>query len=222
MVVYREVFFGMSLATVAPRVSTAYRDRASHADRTAELLTQCIRAVPGNVVVYFSSFAMCDDIMGRVDLKERDLLCQTAGMDDSSREAWLARLSESGTPVVLAAALGGIFAEGIDLPHGALHAVFIVGPALPPVGLERDLLRAYFERQYGDGFLYASLVPGMTRVIQAAGRLIRRPEDRGVVVLLGRRFRWRDYRALLPEDWQVEVPDDPAVAVAAFFEASDA
>ena len=94
--------------------------------------------------------------------------------------------------------------------------MLVTGPALPPVGLERDLLQEWYEERYGQGFLYASLIPGMTRVVQAAGRLIRRAEDRGVIVLVGRRFRWRDIANLLPSDWDPEVADDPAAAVSAF------
>lgn len=119
---------------------------------------------------------------------------------------------------MLAAVLGGVFAEGIDLPHGALRTVVVVGPGLPPVGLERDLLRACFEQRYGQGFRYASLVPGLTRVVQAAGRLIRGPDDAGCIVLVGKRFRHREIAALLPEVWSPEVPDDPAAAVRAFFQ----
>jgi len=123
-----------------------------------------------------------------------------------------------GPPTVLAAVLGGIFAEGVDPPPGALRAVFIVGPGLPPVGLERDLLREHYEERFGDGWLHASLVPGMIRVVQAAGRLVRRPEDRGVVVLVGRRFRWREHQALLPADWSPTLVEDPAPSLRAFFE----
>jgi len=201
---------------VAPRVSTLYRDREAHAPRTAELLQAGIEAVPGNVAVYFPSFAMLDDLAGRWQL-ERPVLRQAPGMDDEARQAQLTALAEAEGPVVLAAVLGGIFAEGIDLPPGALDAVMVVGPALPPVGVERDLLRAHFEERFGEGFAYASLIPGMTRVVQAAGRLIRRPEDRGVVWLVGRRFRWRDVSALLPSDWPLHRPDDPVEATRTFF-----
>ncbi len=205
---------------VAPRVSTAFRDRQAHAQPTADLVSRCVRAVPGNVAVYFPSFAMLTDQVARWSLPDREVVVQTPGMDEAARTSQLARLQRDGPPVVLAAVLGGIFAEGIDLPPGALDAVVVAGPALPPIGLERDLLRAYYEERYGEGFRYASLIPGMTRVIQAAGRLIRRPEDRGVVLLLGRRFRWRDISALLPEGWKVDVVDgDPAAEVAAFFSA---
>jgi DNA excision repair protein ERCC-2 len=167
------------------------------------------------VAVYFPSFDMLDDLVGRLTLA-RPVLRQERGLDDEARQALLDGLSQ-GDPVVLAAVLGGVFAEGIDLPPGALDAVMVVGPALPPVGLERDLLRACYEARYGEGFAYASLVPGLTKVVQAAGRLIRRPDDRGVVWLVGRRFRWTDVAALLPDDWAVEIPDDPVAATHAFF-----
>lgn len=203
---------------VAPRVSTMYRDRAAHAGATAALMARCIEAVDGNVAAYFPSFEMLEDIAGRWELDGRELLQQGRAMREEERADWLARLGAAGPPVVLAAVLGGIFAEGIDLPAGALSAVLVAGPALPPVGLERDLLRNYYEERFGEGFRYASLIPGMTRVVQAAGRLIRRPEDRGVIVLIGRRFRWRDVRDLLPDDWTPEIAADPSADLARFAE----
>lgn len=205
---------------VAPRVSTVFRDRVAHAPATAALLQRCIEAVRGNVAVFFSSFAMLEDLAGRWDLPGHEVLQQPRTLSEEDREAWLRGLSDGERPVVLAAVLGGIFAEGVDLPPGALSAVLVCGPAFPPVGLERDLLREAYEDRYDAGFLYASLVPGMTKVVQAAGRLIRRPEDRGSVVLVGRRFRWRDVAALLPDRWDVSVEEHPADAVAAFQEGS--
>ncbi|MCB9668530.1 MAG: ATP-dependent DNA helicase [Alphaproteobacteria bacterium] len=210
------------LVVVAPRVSTAWRDRKAHAAGTAELLASCIEAVPGNVAVFFSSFAMLEDLAGRWDLPDRDVLLQPRSLSEGERSAWLAGLAGAERPVVLAAVLGGIFAEGVDLPPGALSAVLVCGPAFPPVGLERDLLREVYEQRYGAGFLYASLVPGMTKVVQAAGRLIRRPEDRGAVVLVGRRFRWRDLAELLPAHWDASVEEEPADVLAPFFRPGEA
>ena len=200
---------------VYPDISTAYRDRASHAGATADAIGRCIRAQPGNAAVYFPSFQMLKDIVGRLDLPERVVLVQEPSMSESSRVQMLDRLSVKGESVVLAAVLGGIFAEGIDLPAGALSLVLVAGPALPPVGLEQDLLRAWYQERYGEGFLFASLVPGMTRVVQAAGRIIRRREDRGVVVLMGRRFRRSEYLALLP--WEVRVDSLPEEAIGRFW-----
>lgn len=202
---------------VAPRVSTAWNDRVAHAPRTAALLQDLIEATPGNVAVFFSSFEMLQDLSGRWRLEGRELLQQTSGVDEDTRAAWVRRLGEPGPPVVLAAVLGGVFAEGIDPPTGGLSTVIVVGPALPPVGLERDLLRAHLQARYGSGDVYASWTPGLTKVVQAAGRVVRGPEERGVVVLVDRRFRWREVSALLPDHWRVSVPDDPAAAVAAFW-----
>ena len=118
---------------IASRVSTLYKDRAQHADRTAELILECIEKSPGNVAVYFPSFQMLEDIVSRWDLEETRLLKQTPKPSESERAAWLERLANSEEPLVMAAVLGGIFAEGIDLPSGTLSAVIIAGPALPPV-----------------------------------------------------------------------------------------
>lgn len=202
---------------VAPRVSTRFSEREQHAPRTAALVEQIVSAIPGNVAVYAPSFAVLDDLLDRLDLGGRGLLRQQPAMSDLERQALLDQLTSGGEPVVLGAVLGGIFAEGIDLPGEALRGVIVIGPGLPPVGLERDLLRACFEERYGEGFSYASLIPGMTRVIQAAGRVVRGPEDSGCVVLVGKRFRWRQFACLLPSDWLVEVPQDPAATLRAFF-----
>lgn len=202
---------------IAPRVSTRFVDRAAHADRTAALISSVVQATPGTAAVYFPSFAMLEDLAARLELAGRPALVQRRSLDEAARRQILDALIAPGPPRVLLAVLGGIFAEGVDLPGGALRTVVVVGPGLPPVGLERDLLRAAYEARYGAGFAYASLIPGMTRVIQAAGRLIRGPSDRGCVVLVGQRFRWRAYAAMLPASWAPDVPEDPRLAVDAFF-----
>jgi DNA excision repair protein ERCC-2 len=201
---------------VAPRISTALKDRAEHAEATAKLLVAAVGAAPGNAAIYFPSFQMLDDLAGRCTFG-REVVVQRPGMDDALREQVLALLHPGGPPTVLLAVLGGVFAEGIDLPSGSLSLVIVVSPALPPVGLERELLRERYERRFGKGFLYASLVPGMTRVVQAAGRLHRREEDRGVILLVDRRFRWREVLELLPADWQPTIEVDPLPAIRAFF-----
>jgi DNA excision repair protein ERCC-2 len=202
---------------VVPRVSTRFVDRERDAEPTAQILAELVEAVPGNVAIYFSSFAMLADIIGRWRLTERRVIQQRPDTSDEERAFVLQALRTGGERVVLAAVLGGVFAEGVDLPGGALQAVFVVGPAFPPVGLERELLQSWYEERYQSGFQYASLVPGLTKVVQAAGRVVRGPEDRGAVVLVDRRFRHREVAALLPAEWAPRVPEDPVSALREFF-----
>jgi len=115
-----------------------------------------------------------------------------------------------------------MFAEGVDYPGEALKGVFIVSPALPQVSLEQQLLLDYYDREHEDGFSYAYLIPGMTRVVQAAGRVIRSEKDRGVIVLICRRFREKQYAQYFPPDWTEQsveelVALDPVAEVKKFF-----
>jgi DNA excision repair protein ERCC-2 len=109
-------------------------------------------------------------------------------------------------PTLLLAVQGGIFAEGVDYPGDMLIGVMIVGPGLPRVDVEQELIRAYYEDRYGRGFAYAYLYPGMNRVIQAAGRVIRSDTDVGIIALLDKRFAYSNYSALLPEHWYTDAP----------------
>lgn len=197
---------------VVPNVSTEYRHRARDRDAIAAHVSASVLAVPGNVAVYFSSFALRDSVMEAMDLEDRELIVQGRRMDEAARTEVLDTLSR-GEGHVLLGVLGGIFAEGIDLPGSGLLAAVVVGPALPAVGLERKLMSGWFEDRYGSGFRYAYQVPGMARVVQAAGRVIRTPEDRGAIVLIGRRFLQREYQAFFPEDWQPERSNVPAEAL---------
>ncbi|MFN7144720.1 MAG: helicase C-terminal domain-containing protein, partial [Myxococcota bacterium] len=122
---------------------------------------------------------------------------------------------------VLGGVLGGLFSEGIDLPGEALRGVVVVGPALPPPTLERKLLSAWYEERFGEGFPLAYVQPGMTRVVQAAGRVVRTPEDRGVVVLVCQRFLRNTYAERMPVTWAPDRSRRPWEVVAAFFGAEE-
>jgi Rad3-related DNA helicase len=100
--------------------------------------------------------------------------------------------------------MGGIFGEGIDLKGERLTGVVIVGVGLPGIGPERELLRAYYTQAHGCGFEFAYQYPGINRVLQAAGRLIRSETDRGVVLLIDRRYAQQRYRSLLPATWRLQ------------------
>jgi DNA excision repair protein ERCC-2 len=204
------------LVLVVPDVSTEYRKRDRDKSAIAAHVESVIEAVPGNVAVFFSSFALRDMIAAEMGLVGRPILFQERNMDERDRERVLETL-QKGEGHVLLGVLGGIFSEGIDLPGAGLLAAVIVGPALPAVGLERKLMSAWFQDKYGHGFRYAYQVPGMARVVQAAGRVIRSSDDVGAIVLVGRRFLQRDYQAFFPPDWVAERSQDPSDRLMAFW-----
>jgi Rad3-related DNA helicase len=123
-------------------------------------------------------------------------------MTEEEREEFLQQFSENARPVVGFCVLGGIFSEGIDLKKESLIGAVIVGTGLPQIGNERDILKNHYERTMGAGFDYAFRYPGMNKVLQAAGRVIRTMDDVGVVVLLDERFLQSEYRRIFPREWE--------------------
>ncbi|MMZ63556.1 ATP-dependent DNA helicase DinG [compost metagenome] len=123
-------------------------------------------------------------------------------MSEAEREAFLAAF-EAGREDTLVgfAVMGGIFSEGIDLVGDRLTGVAVMGVGLPQIGLERDIIKEYFQAQGKDGFDYAYVYPGMNKVLQAGGRLIRSEKDQGVLLLVDDRYRQPHYARLLPEEW---------------------
>ena len=202
-------------------VDTSYRRRAESYGPIAELVTGI--APPGrNALVLFPSYAFLNEVANRLHAPGHRVEIQRGGDSDRVRRDMLRLLRSNHEPVLLLAVLGGVFAEGVDYPGDMLSEVVVVSPALPQVGPERELLKRYYEDRYESGFAYAYLIPGMTRVVQAAGRLIRSADDRGVIVLVCRRFLTEPYVSFLPEAWTCGEPgslraEDAAAEVAAFF-----
>lgn len=196
---------------VADRVSTFYRER----DRTKEIVTGAILTLVnerrGNYLAFFPSYAYMDMVYGAFCEKAPDVatIHQTPGMSEPERDDFLDRFSrEHPDTLVGFAVMGGIFGEGIDLVGDRLSGVAIIGVGLPGISLENDLIRDYFATADGTGFEYAYLYPGINRVLQAAGRVIRTRRDRGVVLLIDQRFSTFRYRSLFPETWHpVKVRD---------------
>ena len=140
-----------------------------------------------------------------LDLDEGRTECviQQSGMREAEREAFLSRFQEPARSRSLLGfcVLGGIFSEGIDLKGESLIGAAIVGTGLPQICNEREILRRYYEKRQMDGFAYAYRYPGMNKVLQAAGRVIRTEEDLGVVLLLDDRFGSAEYTRLFPLEW---------------------
>jgi len=213
------------LIIAVDEVDTTYRARHRWYGRIAELVAE-LAPSDRNALVLFPSYAFLQEVASRLVAPGHRVEVQRGDDSDRLRNEMLARLRTNHEPVLLLAVLGGVFAEGVDYPGEMLSEVMVVSPALPQVGPERELLKQYFDDRYERGFEYAYLIPGMTRVIQAAGRLIRSAEDRGVIALVCRRFLAEPYVSLLPADWTAGDPaslrsQDPAADVRAFFLALD-
>ncbi len=161
----------------------------------------------GNYLVFAPSHAY----LSKLSALLRDLLPnirfleQSPKMDDAARADFLAQFLPDAVGVTLGlAVMGGVFAEGIDLPAERLCGAVVVGVGLPQVCLERDVLREAYEETYQSGFRYAYQYPGMSKVLQAAGRIIRTETDRGALLLIDTRYSLADYRGLLPPHWKIE------------------
>ena len=181
--------------------------------------------MPGNCLALFPSYAFLAEVTGRMRLRNKRVLIQRQADNDAERDTLLQALrSAVFGDILLVAVAGGVFAEGVDYPGEVLKAVAIVGPCLPAMTLEQQLLKEYYQERFERGFEYSFVVPGMTRVVQAAGRLIRSPEDTGVIALFDQRFLHSPYRNYLPADWLTEegtsaLVGDPARAAEEFFQA---
>jgi len=186
-------------------LSTRYRDRERTKDEIVSNLQALLKNRPGNYLIFFPSYQYLLSVYDQ--FKEKDAgtrtLIQTIGMSEEEREAFLAAFQPNQNETLLGfAVLGGIFSEGIDLIGDRLNGVVVIGVGLPQLCFERDLIKDYFNKQGKNGYNYAYVYPGMNKVLQAGGRLIRSEEDRGTIVLIDDRFLQKNYFQLLPPEWR--------------------
>jgi DNA excision repair protein ERCC-2 len=186
---------------VIPQVSTKYSDRSRNYDKIAQAIMRIIRLRRGNYFIFFPSFAFLREVFDRTQLPEFNVLQQRQGMTGADVQKFIDSLHSGKEPTAIFAVQGGALSEGVDYPGEALIGAFIVGPSLPGFDLERELMRDYYEKKFGQGFDYAYTYPAMARVVQAAGRVIRSENDRGLIVLMDRRFTMPAYTATMPGDW---------------------
>lgn len=207
-------------------VSTRYKDRGEAMyGRIAGAIHELARATPGNLAVFFTSYRLRDEIADQLPQRMgRELIFEKRDMTKGEKDRIVARLKrhEKRGGAILLAVMGGSFSEGVDFYDGILKAVVVVGLPLAPPSREVDALVAYFDRKFGRGAgeVYAYLNPAVTRVLQAAGRLIRSEADRGVVVLMDERLEQSRYARMLPPDFApepVEGPEELGAAVRSFF-----
>ena len=190
---------------ISDRVSTRYRERDRSIPLVTSLIARSVRSLSGRFLVFFPSYQYMTQVHAAFSDEAPDIhtLVQTPGMAEVERLAFLDRFDRRQEDTLVGfAVLGGVFGEGIDLRGDRLHGAIIVGPGLPAICFERELLKSHFQKKYGRGFEYAYQFPGFIRVLQAAGRVIRSESDRGLVLLIDQRFGNPGYRSLMPRHWQ--------------------
>jgi len=190
---------------IQDRIQTHFKGRADSLGDVVEAIGTLVRGRRGNYLVYFPSYQYLNDTLQEFQIRfpPISVLVQRPGMTEPERDAFLAAFSvEHGETLVGFAVLGGIFGEGIDLVGERLIGAVIVGVGLPQLCVERNLIRDYFQQQNAAGFDYAYTFPGMNRVLQAVGRVIRSETDHGVVLLIDARFDELRYRRLFPAWWK--------------------
>lgn len=196
---------GQLKVAIAADISTRYQHRAASLAPIARLMADQYARQPGNYLAFFSSFdylAQAADLFARQH-PEVPVWRQERRMSERERAAFLDRFEPEGRGFGFAV-LGGAFGEGVDLPGARLIGAFVATLGLPQLNPVNEQLRARMQAMFGAGYDYTYLYPGLQKVVQAAGRVIRTEQDRGVVYLIDDRFDTLDVRALLPRWWQVE------------------
>ncbi len=191
---------------VASRVSTLFKHRTYTKSAVTNAICSIVDAKKGNYLMFFPSYEymrMIYDIF-RAHRSDITTLVQSSHMSERDREQFLKQFNKSrDNHLVGFAVMGGVFAESIDLIGERLTGAVIVGVGMPGISLERELIRDYFNEVNECGFAFAYQFPGMIKVLQAAGRVIRSETDRGVVLLIDTRFVQDPYRSLLPQEWYI-------------------
>ena len=186
-------------------ISTRFQHRARSAAPIADLIARQFHAQPGNYLAFFSSFDYLEQVAEAFERVRPDIPAwrQPRRMNESERTEFLARFTHESRGIGFAV-LGGAFGEGIDLPGARLIGAFIATLGLPQINPVNEQLRERMEQRFGAGYDYTYLYPGLQKVVQAAGRVIRSENDRGVVYLIDDRFDQPAVRALLPRWWRID------------------
>jgi len=191
---------------IIPSISTRYSQRQKEFPEYAEIIKRIVTIKPGNYLVFFPSFEFMQNVnlfLGSLNIER---LIQRPNMSEIDREEFLSKLKKPGSNILLMGVLGGIFSEGVDYIGDMCIGVIIFSPGLPQITYARDLIKDYYDTNLGNGFEYAYVYPGINKVIQSAGRLIRSHQDKGIIVLVGERFAEEQINNLLPDYW-FKTPD---------------
>ena len=192
---------------VAAGISTRYQHRKASVGPVADLIARQYHERPGNYLAFFSSFDYLDQVAAELAARHPEVPAwrQERRMSEAERQAFLDRFAPGGAGVGFAV-LGGAFGEGVDLPGERLIGAFVATLGLPQVNPVNEQLRERMQKLFGAGYDYTYLYPGIQKVVQAAGRVIRTETDQGVVWLIDDRFAQPGIRALMPAWWELDAP----------------
>ena len=185
---------------VSDEIDTRYNVRDKSYDKVANYLKTLVDSKKGNYFAFFSSYAYLQSVYEHLKDADFKIIKQRKFMKENEKQDLIQSLEKkSNRSRLYLFVLGGSFGEGIDIPYNLLTGLAVVGVGLPQVGVETEALKDYFQKKNGQGFNYAYKNPGITKVFQAIGRLIRSETDTGVALLLDNRYLRRDYRNLLEQ-----------------------
>lgn len=199
------------LVFIANDVTSKYTRRGRREyEKISSYIAETLRNRQGNYLVFFPSYEMLEEVYQVFEAsgEAENCICklQSSYMTEEEREEFLGEFEKvREKPLVGFCVMGGIFSEGIDLTGERLVGAVIVGTGLPKVCTEREILKQYFDEKGMGGFAYAYLYPGMNKVLQSAGRVIRTAADKGCILLLDERFRRGEYQRLYPREWKQPV-----------------
>ncbi|WP_105300595.1 ATP-dependent DNA helicase [Anaerococcus marasmi] len=190
-----------NLLILQKSISTRYRDRLRNVSLISDLINEFINSKEGNYFIFFPSFSYLEAVAGDYTVRYKDdILIQDRAMSQLDRSKFIKKFTEESKEVAFVV-LGGIFSEGVDLIGDRLIGSMIISVGMPGVSFDRNLIREHFDREGLSGFDYSYTFPGINKVFQAAGRVIRSEDDRGIIYLVDDRYTWNQYQMLFPKHW---------------------
>lgn len=188
---------------IAPKVSIRYKNRDASYQQVADYIKAFVENKVGNYFIFLPSYEYLTSLMPYIDMEDVDVYEQDRGMSDEDKEAFLTNFKPHPERTTLGFVIvGGAFGEGIDLVSDRLIGAVIVGIGMPKINFVSDQIMKYYDSKEQSGYNYAYLNPGMNKVMQALGRVIRSETDRGAVLLIDERYLTNDYRDLFKSEWR--------------------
>ena len=209
------------LMIIQKSISTRYKDRFSNISKISDLIHEFVQSRKGNYFIFFPSFDYLEKVAGDYMIRHSEkILIQDRSMSQMDRSRFLKKFTNDSSEVAFVV-LGGIFAEGVDLIGNKLIGSMIISVGMPGLSFDRNLIKEHFDKENMAGFDYSYTYPGINKVFQAAGRVIRSENDKGIIYLVDDRYTWYKYQSLFPKHWKnikyLDDNEDPKVLIDEFW-----